>query len=337
MKILLTGSSGHLGEVLASTLKAEGHAVTGLDIVASDHTDVLGSINDEKTVRDCMRDMDAVIHTATLHKPHIATHSALDFVDTNVNGTLKLLEAATAAKVGTFIFTSTTSTFGDALVPPPKAPAAWITEDVPPVAKNIYGITKTTAEDLCRLYHRRHGLACVVLRTSRFFPEPDDDGDRRREFDDLNLKTLELLYRRVDIADVVGAHLAALARARHLGFGKFIISATSPFARSDLRMLRDSASTVLRTKYPDIDRIFERRGWSMMESIDRVYVNDRARWSLGWNPGYDFPRALRALANDEDPRSPLARSLKIKGYHQGRHADGLYPLAPPAGKGHSPA
>ena len=78
-----------------------------------------------------------------------------------------------------FVFTSTTSAFGRALVPPAGEPAAWITEDVVPVPKNIYGATKVAAEDLCELVQRDHGLPCIVLRTSRFFPEDDDERSTR--------------------------------------------------------------------------------------------------------------------------------------------------------------
>src|SRR4030095_104516 len=123
-----------------------------------------------------------------LHKPHVATHSRQDFVDVNTTGTLNLLEEATAAGVTAFVYTSTTSVFGDALVPPPGEPAAWITEDVTPVPKNIYGVTKAGAENLCHLFHRNQGLPCVVLRTSRFFPEPDDDAAVRERYADENLK-----------------------------------------------------------------------------------------------------------------------------------------------------
>ena len=104
--------------------------------------------------------VEAVLHAATLHKPHVGTHTRQDFVDTNVTGTLTLLEEAVAAGVGRFVFTSTTSAFGRALTPPPGAPAAWITEDVTPVPRNIYGVTKVAAEDLCELVHRDHGLPC---------------------------------------------------------------------------------------------------------------------------------------------------------------------------------
>ena len=106
-----------------------------------------------------MAGVHTVLHAATLHKPHVATHSRQEFVDTNITGTLNLLEEAVAAGVQAFVFTSTTSVFGDALIPPAGAPAAWITEDVTPVPKNIYGVTKAAAEDLCQLFHRNHGLA----------------------------------------------------------------------------------------------------------------------------------------------------------------------------------
>lgn len=326
MKVLVTGSAGHLGEALVRTLREAGHEVIGLDIVAAQETDLVGSINDRVLVERAMRGVGAVLHTATLHKPHVATHPAQDFVDINVSGTLVLLEAAAAAGVGAFVYTSTTSTFGDALAPPRHAPAAWITENVAPVPKNIYGVTKAAAEDLCQLFHRNHGLPCIVLRTSRFFPEPDDNADRRAAFADANLKVNELLYRRVDIHDVVSAHEAAMRQAPRLGFGKFIISATSPFDQHDLGRLRGGVGQLLREKLPAFEAAYAAHGWAMLEDIDRVYVNDSARTVLGWQPVYDFARAVEALERGEDPRSPLARSIRIKGYHPGRFGDGLYPV-----------
>jgi nucleoside-diphosphate-sugar epimerase len=191
VNVLVTGSSGHLGEGLVRTLESMPHRVVGLDVVASPFTSRVGSVADRDVVRRCVRGADAVIHTATLHKPHIATHSRQAFVETNIAGTLNLLEEAAAAGVAAFIFTSTTSAFGHALTPPSGAPAAWVTEDVRPVPRNIYGVTKTAAEDLCELFHRRHGLACLVLRTSRFFPEVDDDPAVRRVYDDGNVKANE--------------------------------------------------------------------------------------------------------------------------------------------------
>src|ERR1700682_627220 len=159
MRVLVTGSSGHLGEGLVRTLRDAGHEAVGLDVIPSPFTSIVGSIADRAAVKRCMRGVDAVLPAATLHKPHVATHSRQAFVDTNVTGTLNLLEEATAAGVGAFVFTSTTSAFGAALTPPAGAPAVWVTEDVKPVPRNIYGTTKVAAEDLCELFHRDHGLA----------------------------------------------------------------------------------------------------------------------------------------------------------------------------------
>src|SRR5260370_8587666 len=194
MKVLVTGSSGHLGEALVRTLRDLQYQVISLDIRESPFTTHIGSITDRAWVRRCMHGVQSVFHAATLHKPHVATHSRQDFIDTNVTGTLNLLEEAAAAGAGSFIYTSTTSVFGDALVPPPEAPAAWITEEVRPVPKNIYGVTKIAAEDLCELFHRRHGLPCFILRTSRFFPEEEDRKEVREAYADANIKMNKFLY-----------------------------------------------------------------------------------------------------------------------------------------------
>ena len=174
MRVLVSGSAGHLGEALVRVLGDAGHDVVGLDLLASPYTSVVGSIADRECVRGAVAGVDAVVHAATLHKPHVGSHGRGDFVDTNIAGTLNLLEEAVAAGVSRFLFTSTTSAFGRALTPGAGAPAAWITEDVVPVPRNIYGVTKTAAENLCELVWRDHGLPCLILRTSRFFPEDDD-------------------------------------------------------------------------------------------------------------------------------------------------------------------
>jgi UDP-glucose 4-epimerase len=315
MRVLVTGSSGHLGEALVRVLGAEGIEVVGLDVLESPHTSAVGSIADRAFVRSTMAGVDAVLHAATLHKPHVGSHSRQDFVEVNVTGTLNLLEEAVAAGVGAFVFTSTTSAFGRALAPAPGEPAAWIDEDVTPVPRNIYGATKTAAEDLCELVHRDHGLPCLILRTSRFFPEEDDRDDVRRAYLDANVKVNELLYRRGDIEDMVSAHRRALQRAPEIGFGRYIVTATTPFTRADLAELRTDAPAVVRRLFPDYEEIYAELGWSMFPSIDRVYDNTRAREELGWSPRWDFRYALDRLAAGEEPRSELAVTVGMKGYH----------------------
>ncbi len=327
MKILVTGSSGHLGEALVRTMQGTTHQLVGLDRTASPFTGSVGTITDRDFVRRCVQGVDAVIHAATLHKPHVATHTRQDFVDTNITGTLNLLEEAVSAGVSSFIFTSTTSAFGGALTPPPDAPAAWVTEDVRPVPKNIYGVTKTAAEDLCELFHRRHQLACLVLRTSRFFPEVDDDPTVRRVYDDGNVKANEYLYRRVDLQDVVDAHVLAIEKAPSIGFGRYIISASTPFQPDDLADLRLNTPQVVERRVPEYAEEYARRGWKMFPRIERVYVNERARRELGWQPRYDFRRIINCLRTGDAPRSPLAHAVGSKGYHDREFADGPYPVS----------
>jgi UDP-glucose 4-epimerase len=326
MAILVTGSAGHLGEALVRTLRARRRDVVGIDLRASPFTARTGSIADRAFVKSAMAGIDTVLHAATLHKPHVATHSRQDFVDTNITGTLNLLEEAAAAGVKAFVFTSTTSVYGDALRPPADAPAVWVTEDLAPVPRNIYGATKAAAEDLCQLFHRNQGLPVLVLRTSRFFPEEDDDKGVRAAFTDGNLKANEFLYRRVDVEDIVEAHLNAAERAPAIGFAKYIISAATPFTPEDLAELRRDAPAVVRRRVPEYAAVYGRLGWRMAPSIDRVYVSDKARRELGWQPRYDFRRVVELVAAGGDGRSPLARAVGSKGYHDERFADGPYPV-----------
>lgn len=326
MKVLVTGSAGHLGEALARTLRQMEYDVVGIDLLPSPFTTHTGSVADREFVKKCMNGVNVVLHTATLHKPHVVTHTPQQFVDTNISGTLNLLQEAVAAGVNSFVFTSTTSVFGDALVPPAGAPAAWITEDVAPVPKNIYGVTKAAAEDLCQLYFRNFGLPCIVLRTSRFFPEEDDNRKMRAIYADTNLKANEFLYRRVEIEDVVSAHLVAIQKTHAIGFGTYIISATTPFSSADLWDLRVHATEVVKRLVPEYAAIYEQLGWKMFPSIDRVYVNERARSELGWQPKYDFRHILQQLKATNDLRSPLALQIGAKGYHAETFTDGPFPV-----------
>lgn len=311
----MTGSAGHLGEALVRVLTEQGREVIGLDVLDSPHTTVVGDVSDRDVVRGCVAGVSTVLHTATLHKPHVGSHGRQAFVDTNISGTLALLEESAAAGVRSFVFTSTTSTFGRALTPRPGEPAAWITEDVVPIPRNIYGVTKTAAENLCELAHRDLGLPVLILRTSRFFPEADDRDEVRAAYEDANIKATEYLYRRVDLQDVVDAHLLAADRAPDVGFDRFIVSATTPFTRADLPELNRDAPAVVARLFPDQPAEYARRGWRMFGEIDRVYVNAHAREVLGWRPRHDFRHVLDLLRAGEDFRSPLARAVGAKGYH----------------------
>ena len=326
MKAMVTGSAGHLGEALVRTLQNINQEVVGVDIKPSAFTTAIGSITDREFINNSMHDVDVVYHTATLHKPHIVTHSKQDFIDTNVSGALVLLEAAVNAGVSTFVFTSTTSVFGDALRPSTDKPAAWVTEQVKPIPKNIYGVTKLAAEDLCQLFHRKHGLNCIILRTSRFFPEEDDNKAQRQAYADANIKANEFLFRRVELEDVINAHLLAAQKAAAIKFNRYIISATTPFLPTDLVELRNNAPAVLEQYFPEYKATYAKLGWKMFPGIDRVYINQAAQKDLFWKPKYHFQTILEQLKQNNDPRSQITRAIGVKGYHIESFDEGPYPV-----------
>jgi len=305
MKILLTGSSGWLGRFLAPRLREDGHEVLGLDVAAGADTDVIGSVADRPIIDRVFSEfeIDAVIHGGALHKPDIARYPKQAFIDVNVTGTLNLLEAASAAGCDRFVFTSTTSLMISEAIRAGKAggatKAAWLDESFGPLEpRNIYGVTKRAAEQLCALHHREHRLPIIVLRTSRFFPEEDDT---HRGLQGANIKANEFLNRRLTVEDAAEAHVAALEKAPEIGFGLYIISAPPPFVRDEAEELMTDAATVVASHYPDAAELYARAGWQLPQSIERVYDPGLAERELGFRCQTDFVVVLDALRN----RSPL--------------------------------
>src|SRR5262249_15115156 len=139
-------------------------------------------------------------------------------------------------------------------------------------------------------------------------------------------KVNEYLYRRVDLADAVEAHILAAERVREIGFGRYVVSATSPFEPRHLGQLHADAPGVVRALFPDYEETFRPRRWRMLPAIDRVYVTRRARTDLGWTPRYDFRHVLECVRRGEEVFSPLARAVGSKGYHPQRFEDGPYPV-----------
>lgn len=327
MKVLITGSSGNLGKALSIRCKEKGYNVIGLDKKTSEETSIVCNIIDKKEIDRCMEGVDIVFHTATLHKPHIVTHTYRDFIETNTIGTHNLLESATKNNVKTFIFSSTTSIYGDMLAPDQGRPSSWIDENTHIESKNIYGSTKLGSEELCRVFSRNHGLNCIVLRLSRFFYEEDDNPEIRNHYSADNAKVNELLYRRVDIDDAVNAHLsAALDYTPEQGFDRFVISATTPFTKEHCHLLNQNADSVIQTLFPHYQDIYNQLGWKMFPRIDRVYVNDKARRLLKWQPKYSFEHALDSLSHHRPFRSPLAEKIGWRRYHDQIFENAPYPV-----------
>lgn len=275
--------------------------MVGLDVAPGADTQVIGSVADRALVERVFAQhrVEAVIHAAALHKPDIARHAAQAFIDVNVTGTLNLLQAAVAARHDRFVFTSTTSLMVSQAVREEEGPAAaWLDEGTAPLEpRNIYGVTKLAAEQLCRLHHLQHGLNCIVLRTGRFFPEEDDT---HRVLSGPNLKANEFLNRRLTVEDAADAHLVALERAPTIGFGIFVISAPTPFVRTDAMALKQDAAAVVARCFPDAPAVYAQRNWRLPASIGRVYDASRAERVLGFRCRTDFAAVLGALRDQRE-------------------------------------
>jgi len=301
MNILVTGSSGWLGQTLVPRLRRDGHRVIGLDPEKGATTDIVGSVVDRALVRSSLREhgITAIIHAAARHKPHIETHDNSEFVAVNVQGTLNLLEEAIEAGVDRFIFTSTTSLMISQQIREGRAGGAkqaiWIDETLAPlVPRNIYGVTKQAAEELCRLFHQLHKLPILILRTARFFPEEDDMAHAIAQSGE-NTKANEFLFRRLSVEDAAEAHVVALAKAPDLGFDTFVISSMTPFCPADCRELLADAPAVVARYFPDYRAKYKKCGWTMFDSIDRVYDASKAKRALGFACKTGFREVLDGL------------------------------------------
>lgn len=280
MKVLITGSSGRIGGAIAARLSLR-HQVIGFDQRPGPLTTAVGDVCDTLLLAGLCGGVDAVVHTASLHVPDLAARSGDDFRDVNVNATRRLLQVCGEAGVGRFIYTSTTSLYGDALLPDAGG-AVWVTEDLAPRPRDIYDETKLAAEGACA-GAALDGLPCISLRMSRCFSEEP------------RLIAIYRLYRGVDADDVAQAHELALMTTT-AGHHVYNVSAPQPFAIADCRRLLSAADAVVLERFPWAQVEFARRGWLLPRSIDRVYVVDKATAGLGYRPMHDFASLFRRQA-----------------------------------------
>ena len=177
-KVLVTGADGFIGSHLTEELVREGAEVRAfalynsfnswgwLDHVADDvrgHFDVIGGdVRDPDFTRGVVKGCDVVLHLAALISIPFSYCSPAAFVDTNVTGTLNVLQAAHSADVSRVICTSTSEVYGTARYVP-------INEDHPLNAQSPYAATKIAADQLALSFHRSFGTPVVILRPFNTF------------------------------------------------------------------------------------------------------------------------------------------------------------------------
>jgi UDP-glucose 4-epimerase len=291
MKILVTGASGRVGRAIVVRLLSE-HDVVGLDHAPSSTADFVGSITDRELLLRAVDGAQVVVHAAALHAPHVGHVPDSEFDRVNVRATATLAEVAALAGVQQLVYTSTTALFGAASER--ASEAAWIDESTVPVPRTVYHRSKLAAERILADHAGRSIPSVIVLRMSRCFPEP------------VPMMATYRLHRGVDARDVASAHTCAIASARP-GYDSFVISGETCFTREDCHALKHDAAAVVRQRAPELATEFQRRGWFMPESIDRVYSSARAATMLGWRSRFTFAEVLRQFDAESSEVLPPRR------------------------------
>jgi UDP-glucose 4-epimerase len=126
-----------------------------------------------------------------------------------------------------------------------------------------------------------------------------------------NTKANEMLYRRLTVDDAAESHVVALDKAPALGFDTFIIAAKTPFSPADCEELIVDAPKVVARYFPHYQEVYAEMGWTMFQSIDRVYDAGRAARRLGFVCSTGFSEVLEQLATRLDRAAGRREARKI--------------------------
>ena len=248
MKALVTGGAGFIGSHLTRRLVADSHAVTVVDDLSTGRRENLAGCSvpviardlSRDPIEDLVKDVDVVFHLAAVPSVPRSVREPLRSHEAAATATLRLLEASLEAGVGTFVYSSSSSVYGNVAKPP-------MVESMPTLPRSPYAVAKLAAEGYVRVYANLHGMRTVSLRYFNVFGPHQDPNSAyaaaiprfvmayiRREtpkvYDD-GRQSRDFTY----VANVVEANMLA-AKAPHLAGESVNVAAGEP--RSVLDLLR---------------------------------------------------------------------------------------------------
>jgi nucleoside-diphosphate-sugar epimerase len=294
-KLLVTGGAGFIGSHLCEGLLARGHQVRVLDNLAYGRRDyvpadaefIQGDIRDLATCQRAAQGMEGIFHCAAMSRSGPSQDQIDICTQSNITGTQNMLLAARDAGVRRFIYSGSSTYYGNRAVPH--------REDDPPDLLNIYGLTKKVGEDYCLLFDKNFGLACVVLRYFNVYGprqpqtgayalvlgiflnrlaedkvlEIHGDGRQRRDF--------------VHVRDVVAANILAYERAQEDGVRGEVFNVGS----GDNLSVKELADMIS----PNQVHTEARKGDATATLADISKIKDR----LGWTTRVSFVDGLKEL------------------------------------------
>lgn len=313
MNVLITGADGFIGSHLTEALVRQGHNVRAFVLYNSfgswgwlDHcgADVKGKfevfsgdIRDPHGVKEAMKGCDAVLHLAALIAIPYSYHSPDTYVDTNIKGTLNVLQAARDLGVSKVVHTSTSEVYGTARFVP-------ITEEHPLQGQSPYSATKIAADQLAFSFYASFGTPVTTIRPFNTYGPRQSaraviptiitqiaNGKREIKLGAVS-PTRDFNY----VADTVSGFIAALNSPR--GAGE-VINLGSNFEIS----IGDTAHAIAEAMGASITIITdEQRLRPEKSEVERLWAcNAKARDVLGWQPTYGGRDGfLRGLAESVD-------------------------------------
>lgn len=172
-RVLVTGAAGLVGGRLVEVLQAKGFDVVATDLVANAAKAIIACDLTDKSNVASLTDagqIHTIVHCGAISSPMAARDKPNLIVDANINGTANLLEFARRTRIGSFVYCSSTSVYGDAVGLP------IIAEDYPLKPKTVYGASKVAGEFLFDGYARQFGLRGHILRIGTVY------GPQRKNF-----------------------------------------------------------------------------------------------------------------------------------------------------------
>ena len=175
MRVLITGGAGFIGSHLAQALRQDA-AVRILDnlrtgnrrsLVGCNVDFVKASVLDTTALQNAMSEVDVVFHLAAMVGVQESMDNPRGCIETNVIGTLNVLEAAAEAGARRLVFASSAAIYGD----DPPVPTS---ETAPPSPKSPYAMTKLDGEYLCEMFRREDRLKTATLRFFNVFGPGQD-------------------------------------------------------------------------------------------------------------------------------------------------------------------
>lgn len=158
MKILVTGAAGFLGTHLCRALSQAGHQLTLLDLKPNrDFETIIADVRNSQAMEHYIANVDVVFHLAALIEAGESVKNPQSFIDSNITGSLNVLEAMRKNNVKTLIFSSTAAVYGEPQMVP-------IIEDSRTLPINPYGVTKLALEGLLSSYVSSYGMTGIALR-----------------------------------------------------------------------------------------------------------------------------------------------------------------------------